>query len=128
MTDQNPYNEIPAGCYDADHWLIANGGEPLPESLDGFVNSVNFVSEDEILFSPLEPFKPPASDKLPPFPEQHLPMPIWDMTAAASENLQVAGDMMGTNILTACAICVQGTFKINPKSGWIEPLNLYGLF
>lgn len=127
MADNNPFDEIPAGCYSPDHWLIANGGEPLPESFGDFGDFGDFGEEDENKFSPLESFKPPASDKLSPFPEQHLPMPIWDMTAAASENLQVAGDMMGTNILAACAICVQGTFKINPKPGWIEPLNLYAL-
>jgi len=104
--------------------MIANGLEPLSE---GFVNSVNFVEggESEKTFFSLDPFTPLALDKLPPFPEQCLPGPLWDMTAATAENLQVAGDMLGVNVLATCAICLQGKFKVNAKPGWLEPLNLY---
>jgi len=31
---QNFPEDIPAGCYDANHWLIANGKKPMPESFD----------------------------------------------------------------------------------------------
>lgn len=98
---------------------MAQGKEALPDSFGGFGG---FEGESENEFSPFQAAK---TDKLPPFPEPCLPGPLWDMTAAMAENLQTAGDMFGTNLLAACAICLQGKFSVNPKPGWLEPLNLY---
>lgn len=47
------------------------------------------------------------------------------MAAAAAENLQVDPGMTAVAGLTVMALCVQGKFIINPKPGWVEPLNLY---
>lgn len=113
------YEDIPAGCYDPEHWLMVQGKEALPEGFAGFEG---FEGESENEFSPFQAAK---TDKLPPFPEPCLPGPLWDMTAAMAENLQTAGDVFGTNLLAACAICLQGKFSVNPKPGWLEPLNLY---
>lgn len=110
------HEDLPGGCYTPNDWLIAQGKEPL---LEGFAG---FAGESENEFSPFQAAK---TDKLPPFPEPCLPGPLWDMTAARAENLQTAGDMFGTNLLAACAICLQGKFFINPKPGWLEPMNLY---
>jgi hypothetical protein len=47
------------------------------------------------------------------------------MAAAAAENLQVDPGMTAVAGLAVAALCVQGKFIINPKPGWVEPLNLY---
>lgn len=127
------FDEAPAGCYDPEHWLIAHGKEPLP---DKSADSANCDYADENSFEGFEgvsgesenefsPFTDPELDKLPPFPEHCLPDPLWDMLSALGENLQTAGGMFGAPLLAACAICLQGKVLINPKPGWIEPLNLY---
>lgn len=47
------------------------------------------------------------------------------MAEGAAENLQVDHGMTAVSALTVAALCVQGKFIINPKPGWVEPLNLY---
>ena len=54
-----------------------------------------------------------------------LPPVLRHMAAAAAENLQVDPDMTAVAGLAVAALCVQGKFIINPKPGWVEPLNLY---
>lgn len=76
-------------------------------------------------FAPFEPFVPPDTSKLPPFPVEYLPPVLQDMAAAAAVNLQVAVDMAAVAELAVMALCVQGKFIINPKPGWLEQLNLY---
>lgn len=77
------------------------------------------------LFSPFEPFEPPNTSKLPPFPVDSLPPVLRNMATAAADNLQVSADMAAVAGLAAVSLCVQGKFIINPKPGWIEPLNIY---
>ncbi len=54
-----------------------------------------------------------------------LPPVLRHMAAAAAENLQVDPGMTAVAGLAVAALCVQGKFIINPKPGWVEPLNLY---
>lgn len=54
-----------------------------------------------------------------------LPPVLRQMAAAAAENLQVDPGMTAVAGLTVAALCVQGKYIINPKPGWVEPLNLY---
>ena len=42
-----------------------------------------------------------------------------------AENLQVDPGMTAATGLAVASLCVQGKFIINPKPGWVEPLNLY---
>lgn len=76
-------------------------------------------------FAPFEPFPPPNTSRLPAFPIQALPDALQRMTAAAAENLQVDTGMTAAAGLAVASICIQGKFIINPKPGWVEPLNLY---
>lgn len=76
-------------------------------------------------FEPFEPFEPPSISKLSTFPVDSLPPILRNMATAAAENLQVDTGMTAVAALTVAALCVQGKFIINPKPGWIEPLNLY---
>lgn len=87
------------------------------------------VTENSIsaIFAIFEPFSPPDTSKLPAFPVEALPPVLRDMAAATAENLQVAVDMPALAELTVAALCLQGKFIINPKPGWLEPLNLYSV-
>lgn len=77
------------------------------------------------MFAPLDPFLPPNTARLPAFPMSSLPPVLRDMATAAAENLQVDPGMTATAALAATALCVQGKYIINPKPGWVEPLNLF---
>lgn len=74
-----------------------------------------------------EPFEPPDTSKLPPFPVEQLPPVLREFVQAVAENLQVAADMPALQVLATAALCLQGKFIINPKPGWVEPLNLYAV-
>ena len=54
-----------------------------------------------------------------------LPPVLRNMAASAAENLQVDPGMTAVAGLAVAALCVQGKYIINPKPGWVEPLNLY---
>lgn len=41
--------------------------------------------------------------------------------------MQVSVDMAAVSALTIISLCIQGKYIINPKPGWIEPLNLYSV-
>ena len=83
------------------------------------------ASIGESPFAPFEPFAPPDTSRLPPFPVECLPPVLRDMAAATAENLQVAVDMPALEALAVAALCLQGKFIINPKPGWVEALSLY---
>lgn len=76
-------------------------------------------------FEPFEPFEPPDTANLPSFPVDCLPPVLRYMATAAADNLQVSVDMAAVSALTVASLCTQGKFIINPKPGWVEPLNLY---
>ncbi len=78
-------------------------------------------------FAPYEPFEPPDASKLPTFPVERLPPVLRDFAQAVAENLQVAVDMPALQMLAVASVCLQGKFIINPKPGWVEPLNLYAV-
>ena len=61
----------------------------------------------------------------PTFPAEELSDILRNMAVGISESLQVAVDMPAAALLTVAAICAQKKFVINPKPGWIEPVNLY---
>lgn len=76
-------------------------------------------------FAPFEPFEPSGSPQLPDFPVEALPEPVRSYAQAVAECLQVPVDMPAAVLLAVFALASQGLFKINPKPGWAEPLNLY---
>ena len=77
--------------------------------------------------APYEPFEPPNASKLPAFPVEQLPPVLRDFAQAVAENIQVSVDMPSLQVLAVMALCLQGKFIINPKPGWVEPLNLYAV-
>ena len=81
--------------------------------------------EPDRAFEPFVPFEPPNVFTLPDFPLGNLSAALGNMARAAAENLQVDPAMTAVPGLAAAALCVQGKFIINPKPGWVEPLNLY---
>lgn len=73
-------------------------------------------------------WKPPIpfeEVKLPPFPVEALPAPLCDWVKAVAENTETPVDMAAVCALAALSCAVQGKFKIFPKGGYGEPLNLY---
>lgn len=65
--------------------------------------------------------------KLPPFPVDALPAPLCDWVQAVAQNTETPVDMAAVCALAALSCAVQGKFKIFPKRGYGEPLNLYFL-
>lgn len=103
--------------------MIARGG-----SLDEIIGEETGTIQPEDSrppFAPFVPFEPPDTAKLPAFPVEHLPPILKEMAIAAAESIQVSVDMTAVSILTVTSLCVQGKFIINPKPGWVEPVNLY---
>lgn len=90
-------------------------------------NQANGTGESPGGFAPFSPFTPPDTTKLPAFPVDCLPPVLRDMAVAIAENLQVAVDMPALAELAVAALCIHGKFIINPKPGWVEPLNLYAV-
>jgi len=80
------------------------------------------VENEFAIFEPLE-----AEDNAPllDFPVVCLPVHLREYVTALSTELQVSPDMPAVIGLGIAALCVQGKFIINPKAGWVEPLNLY---
>ena len=83
------------------------------------------IEEDKPVFAPFSAFSDCESAPLPDFPIQALPSELRNYADAVAENLQVSPDMPAVIGLAVAALCVQGRFVVNPKPGWIEPLNLY---
>jgi hypothetical protein len=63
---------------------------------------------------------------LPDFPTRDLPAPICAMVEAVSVATQTDPSMAGTSALTALSACTGGRAMIEIRSGWREPLNIYG--
>ena len=59
------------------------------------------------------------------FPVHTLPKVLSSYIQAVAVSLQVPVDMPAVATLATLALCVQRTFAISPKPGWVEPLNLY---
>lgn len=78
-------------------------------------------------FTPFAPFAPPNINQLPVFPVECLPPALGKYVQAVADNIQVSVDMAAVSALAVCAICVQRKFIVNPKPGWVEPLNLYAV-
>ena len=76
-------------------------------------------------FGIFDPFVPPNTSNLPDFPLDSLPPVLKDMAAATAESLQVDPGMTAAAALAVAGLSVQGRFIINPKPGWVEPLNSY---
>ena len=85
------------------------------------------IVADQLGFAPLEPFDEDKPDALPPFPVEALPPILRDYALAVAESLQAPVDMAAVGLLTVCALAAQGTWKIEVKPDWVEPLNLYAL-
>ncbi len=68
---------------------------------------------------------PFGKHELPPFPVDALPYPFSDYSVAVAEATQTPVDMAGTAILTYLSVVDLGKHVVEPKPGWIEPLNLY---
>lgn len=93
------------------------------------LNHLNHLnqSDSESVFAPFAPFAPPDTNQLPDFPVDSLPIKLANYIKAISESIQVSLDMAAVSALAVCAICVQRKFIMNPKPGWVEPLNLYAV-
>lgn len=74
-----------------------------------------------------EPPIPFDTVNVPPFPVECLPDDVKNFALALSETAQTSVDMPAVTALAVLAMCVQGKIIINPKPGWIEPLNLYAV-
>ena len=50
---------------------------------------------------------------------------LGDYARAISESLQVSEDMAAVAVLGVISLSAMGNFYIEPKTDWVEPLNLY---
>ena len=83
------------------------------------------LKEDGPEFEPFVPFESEERTPLPSFPVDALPSELRNYVSAVAESLQVPVDMPAVVGLSVIALCVQGSFVINPIQGWFEPLGLY---
>lgn len=95
--------------------ILERGGSIADPDMEDIVNP----------FGTFDPFGPPNTSNLPDFPLDSLPPVLKDMAAATAENLQVDPGMTAAAALAVAGLSVQGRFIINPKPGWVEPLNSY---
>ena len=65
---------------------------------------------------------------LPSFPTDALPEIVRNYVLAVSETTQTSPDMAATAAISILALSVQGKYRIQGKSDWIEPLNIYACF
>lgn len=105
-------------------------GEPITAPQASFVGFVGFVGQganeiDENGFCGFCGFCGPDLTKNPIFPATELPDDLRNFTVLAGESLQVSVDMPSVAVLAALSIGGQRKFKVHPKSGWYEPVNLY---
>ena len=63
--------------------------------------------------------------KIPKFPVDELPEAIADMVTAVAEAAQVDAAMPATSALSVLSASTGGHAKVEVRSGWREPLNLY---
>ncbi|WP_369517820.1 YfjI family protein [Intestinimonas butyriciproducens] len=63
--------------------------------------------------------------KLPSFPVDAIPAPLCEWVKTVAENTETPVDMAAVSALAVLSCAVQGKFKIAPKHGYSEPLNLY---
>lgn len=63
----------------------------------------------------------------PSFPLERLPEVVRRYAFELAQDLQVPVDMTAMCVLSVLSICVQGKYKVSPKPGWVEPLNLFTL-
>ena len=86
----------------------------------------DFRSDDRNgIFENIEYFERKNRNKISTFPVSAFPTVIAEYVTDLSDSLQVSEDMVSVCVLGIISLCVQGTFYIQPKPGWIEPLNLY---
>ena len=104
--------------------LVKDTKEWAFDSFEGFEGKGKNENQG---FAPFAPFAAPNENQLPTFPVECLPPALGEYVKSVSDNIQVSVDMAAVSALAVCAICVQRKFIINPKPGWIEPLNLYAV-
>lgn len=64
---------------------------------------------------------------VPPFPVSIFTQTIKSMVGHVAESIQTPIDLPAVVGLGVLSACIQGKFEIIPKSGWREPLNIYGV-
>lgn len=104
------------------------GSKAMVEAMELAVTSANVELHAQRMKEPFEPFEPfglPDISKNPIFPATELSGVLRNFTVAVAEDLQVAVDMPAVSILAVASLCAQKKFLVNPKPGWLEPVNLY---
>ncbi len=70
---------------------------------------------------------PFESEKMPDFPIDALPSVLRDYAAEVGKSTQTPVDMAAVACLTACSACMRNLYKVEGKSDWMEPTNLYSV-
>ena len=78
-------------------------------------------------FAPFRPFDTPAQDALPPFPWETTPPELSNFMETVRDFAETDYALAAVPALAACAVAVGKKFRVSPKAGWNEPLNLYAL-
>lgn len=95
-----------------------------------------FLQELNGLFAPQQAEPPPQPEPweqpipfdeitLPDFPTQALPKVLSEYILAIAEDTQTPPEMASMAVLGTLATALQGKFKISPKNGYCEPVNIY---
>jgi len=70
----------------------------------------------------LQPFD---ANELPPFPVDSLPGALREWVQAESEGTQTPSALAGLLSLAVCSATIARRVEVEPRPGWVEPVNLY---
>ena len=65
--------------------------------------------------------------ELPEFPLDALPKALGDYAAAVGRSTQTPVDMAAVSVLTVVSACMRNLYKVEGKTDWMEPTNLYSV-
>lgn len=100
-------------------WLAAGGTK---EQLMSLVAAAEPWKPEPEPWPEIQPFE---TEQLPEFPVDVLPSPLREWVKAESVATQTPPDLAALLGLAVCASTVARCIEIEPRTGWIEPINPY---
>lgn len=121
-----------SGLYRSEKWDRTQSGSTygtitIEKALKAYKDKIGaaFQDEESIIWEQPISFQ---EVNVPSFPLRYLPEPIRQYVFEVACTTQTAVDMGATASLAVLALCLQGKYKVQGKTNWKEPLNLYTAF
>ncbi len=104
---------------DLTDWLAAGGNKTELESI---VEATAIWKPEQQAWPELMPFD---AIELPEFPTCVLPPVLRDWVESESHATQTPADLAAQLSLAVCSACIARRVVVEPRTGWIEPVNLF---